>query len=172
MLGYLMFHKSFFWPDEQKQLPSSAVKELTMQENEYKGKHRVHLAGASLWRMGRKLWSFSRPKLFIRQISVHCAVGFERPDLTAYAYGLVWALLSTLPASWQEHLTVDYQPVFEGRNLSLDVQGIILIPMGHLMLIVIYCLGLLGQEVWRQKRKEKKENENRLRRQLDGNSIG
>ena len=112
----------------------------------------------------KEIFSYIQGKYFVRHCSINCQAGFSRPDFTAYSYGVIWAVLSLLPPAWQEWLTIDYQPNFQEKMLQITAEGIIYMPLGYLMLIMMHILKLMIKE-W-------VNHENRLRGQLDGCSNG
>jgi len=114
--------------------------------------------------ISKDIWQYLQGKYFVKHCSINCSAGFSRPDFTAYSYGLLWAVIANLPPAWREWLTIDYQPNFQEKMLQIAAKGIIYIPFGYLILILMYSLKLLLKE-W-------VNNENRLRGQLDGCSNG
>lgn len=93
--------------------------------------------------------------IFVKQCKLDCAIGFKKPTTTAYAYGMVWALFSILPQWWKEHLEVDYLPVFDQAVKKVDLDSIIMIPLGNLIAMMSYTLWLVAGVIWEHKRRER-----------------
>lgn len=70
-------------------------------------------------------------KVCLEQLEVDCAVGFSRPDITAYSYGLFWGVLSLLPEKWLAQSRICYRPDFQNIRFEFEAKSIISLRMGQ-----------------------------------------
>ncbi len=92
--------------------------------------------------------------LRLEQCTLRCRIGWAQQDWTAYSYGLFWAAVSCLPERWLAQSSFTYVPDFQQQRQEVGLQGIIGCRIGHLILILLSLLWLVGKAAWAQRRKE------------------
>lgn len=92
--------------------------------------------------------------LHLEQCTLRCRVGWAQPDWTAYSYGLFWTAVSFWPEPWLEKSSFTYVPDFQQQRQEFGLRGIISCRIGHLILILLSLLWLVGKAAWAQRRKE------------------
>lgn len=92
--------------------------------------------------------------LRLEQCTVRCRIGWAQPDWTAYSYGLFWTAVSCLPKRWLAQSSFTYVPDFQQQRQEVGLRGIIGCRVGHLILILLSLLWLVGKVAWAQRRKE------------------
>ena len=90
----------------------------------------------------------------VTQLSLRYHVGFQRPDWTAYGYGLFWMILSFLPMEWIEHGDFFCQPDFQQSRKEFQLHGIIQCRIGQLIIIAWMLFWLTVKTMLEQNRKE------------------
>ena len=111
-------------------------------------------------------------RLTLEQLDIRCRVGWSRADVTAYSYGVFWAMVSALPQHWLAQSTIVYEPDFQQNSKEIAVQGIISVKIAHLIGIMLLLFRLGMAFVAEQHRKEQKAYETGLCRRFDGNGNG
>lgn len=110
--------------------------------------------------------------LTAEELQIHCRIGLDRADYTAYCYGLFWTVLSVLPIQWVENSEIQYEPDFHHQRQDVQIRGIIRCRIGQLISILIAWIRLIVQMMPEYNRKEQKQYENGLRRWTDGDRHG
>ena len=111
-------------------------------------------------------------RLTLERLDIHCRLGWSRADVTAYSYGIFWAMVSALPQHWLAQSTIVYEPDFQQNSKEIAVHGIISVKIAHLIGIMLLLFRLGMEFVAEQHRKEQKKYETGLCRRFDGNSNG
>ncbi len=92
----------------------------------------------------------------LNHLEIACAIGFSRPDITAYSYGLFWGLIAALPERWQAQSRIHIVPDFQNVRFELGAKGIIETTMGQAIGIMVSLARL-----WIRRVKEQAKNQNR-----------
>lgn len=111
-------------------------------------------------------------RIALERLNLYCRLGWSRADMTAYSYGIFWAMVSALPQHWLEKSKIIYEPDFQQNSKEIAVHGIISVKIAHLIGIMLSLFRLGIGFVAEQYGKEQKEYETGLCRRADGNSNG
>lgn len=97
---------------------------------------------------------FAVQQISMEKLKIHCVVGWERADYTAWSYGCFWAMVSFLPKQWLKNSEIYYFPNFKEVKKEICLQGIIRLTIGQLIRIVVMWCWLVLQFMLEQNRKE------------------
>lgn len=99
-------------------------------------------------------------RISLQHLMIHCHIGLNRADYTAYVYGLFWSMISLLPTQWQKNSDIIYFPDFQTQKKEILLKGIICCRAGQVIGIVIAWFRLTVQMILEQNRKEQNRYEN------------
>ena len=155
------------WISRQIQLPKTAAEKPTQQHhnmfftNSWKQRFQNRWQRTSVQIIWSDAIAFLRQTIQIvsrhikvTQLSLRYHVGFQRPDWTAYSYGLFWTILSFFPINWIEQGDFFCQPDFQRPRQDFQLYEIIRCSVGQVILIAWMLFWLTVKTMLEQNRKE------------------
>lgn len=81
----------------------------------------------------------------LHHLEVEYTLGLGQKDRLGVIAGLIWSLIGAYPQLEKQHIFLHFKPDFEKNGQLLAFNGMVLVPLGHIIVSCLFFAGLYGK---------------------------